>query len=274
MIATEATRLLNTGKRIQIESAATLLMEADFEGHVPSPRPALFSHVWSGLKKSGSPLAKIPHRLDDAERGPRNGYSFDPTEIPGTPVVDEPTPDLISVPIEQGHAFAAFESFRGCGIQNIFGWRGDIAPHLRSNRHDPGDTAAVIRPTRELARRLAEEFEPLQTLPGLYANKVEFASALRQVLYVAVFGGAYDNGFGGAFGRVRAWKTIGFLAHCSEHAPFEQVRERASKCTWISFRIPWFSGHGWFANSCAQGCVASIDESGTSVSAVLWADWD
>ena len=93
---------------------------------------------------------------------------------------------------------------------------------------------------------------PLACLAGatesdLTLGVVSPADVLATVFAAAGNGGAYNQGLGGAYGRLAAWDTLGALAGTGEADTLEAAAVAAASCNWFSFtaKSAWFYDVAW-----------------------------
>nr|CAI78142.1 conserved hypothetical protein [Streptomyces ambofaciens ATCC 23877]CAJ89200.1 conserved hypothetical protein [Streptomyces ambofaciens ATCC 23877] len=60
-------------------------------------------------------------------------------------------------------------------------------------------------------------------------------------------GGAYNNGFHGAYRRLAAWRSLTALSGASSAAPVGEVEAHVQECDWYSFgaATAWFERVTW-----------------------------
>jgi hypothetical protein len=70
-------------------------------------------------------------------------------------------------------------------------------------------------------------------------------SVCEQLFSAAAYGGAYDSGVGGAYGRLTMWQSIAALAGVPL-TTVEDVSAAAAECTWWYYDgTPWFNSVAW-----------------------------
>lgn len=107
---------------------------------------------------------------------------------------------------------------------------------------------------------------PLECLAG--ASRVEAAFVQASAVFGTLFaaaanGGAYSSGFGGAYGRLAAWRSYGALVGAPEDAAIDEIETRGAACAFLSFGAdsdaPWFHGVAWdFGLACVRDRGATV----------------
>ncbi|GAA3374798.1 DUF6183 family protein [Streptomyces racemochromogenes] len=119
-----------------------------------------------------------------------------------------------------------------------------------------GDVAYL----RELGARLADGYEDAARRARTYQEQLAHADVgatarfevaltplddVWQLLFAsASMGGVYDQGVGGAWGRMWAWRSMSALSGAPALADAEEVERWARETTWFRFE----ADSGWFHN--------------------------
>jgi hypothetical protein len=95
---------------------------------------------------------------------------------------------------------------------------------------------------------LARTLQPLTSFAG-YRSGLGTCSATdawQQLFTAAAFGGAYNSGAHGAYGRLFAWQSVAALTGAAD-APAAEVEARAQASSWYSFAetTRWFNRIAW-----------------------------
>ena len=86
----------------------------------------------------------------------------------------------------------------------------------------------------------------------------------------AANGGAYSSGFGGAYGRRAAWRSLGALCEAPETATIEEIDALASKTMFLHYGA---SG-GWWNDIAWDIGILALREGGASVAVLAATDAD
>lgn len=122
----------------------------------------------------------------------------------------------------------------------------DGAHQLFADWGDP-EHSVVVRRHRYGTEFLPSDGEP--TPAGLTeAEVVGMSSVLGAMFCAAVGGGAYTDGPGGAWSRVRVWRAMADIVDAEWPTQIGQLAARASSWRWISLAVdrePWFDCVAW-----------------------------
>jgi hypothetical protein len=78
-------------------------------------------------------------------------------------------------------------------------------------------------------------------------RKIAYGDALGELFTIAAYGGPYESGHGGAYGRLEAWRSLAALAGAPADATMDAVAALAGECRWFAFDAEsgWFYRAGW-----------------------------
>jgi hypothetical protein len=73
------------------------------------------------------------------------------------------------------------------------------------------------------------------------------AQPWRMLFFAASVGGAYNQGWFGAYGRLAAWRSLAGISGAAEGASAAEVERRVQECDWFSFDADtdWFEQVAW-----------------------------
>jgi uncharacterized protein (TIGR02996 family) len=195
------------------------------------------------MRKQAHPLAWLPLRLLSIEsnlaqfvRRWNAPHTF-PGYPPPTPVAavsSAAAPAVVDV-IEPDEASVVFAAVRSWG--------------------DGGEAAQFHLDRPAVPDQLGLDwFGSLPTPPfageGLTVSRTSASVVLAWLFSAAQSGGAYAHGEWGAYGRLHAWQSFGWLAGVDETADADAIATTASQCEWFSFY-----GTIWFSHIIDMGLI-------------------
>jgi hypothetical protein len=210
---------------------------------------AVGTHI-TAMRERRHPLAWLPLRLLPVESelgpylvqfGPAGSYGHAGTDpvpagrIPAASTAPGPSVVAVSNPPQSSEAGAAIRSWQigSNGMLEVAEFRLDrplMTEHVGADWFAALPVQSVT-PTPQ--RRLT-----VSHVPPSYALGVLFSAAQS--------GGAYPPGDFGAYGRLHAWQSFGWLAGVEPGADAETVAEVAAGCAWFAFGgTDWFFEIAW-----------------------------
>jgi uncharacterized protein (TIGR02996 family) len=204
-----------------VEEGAVLLHELVLRGCGPAVVPG-GARVWANLKAAGHPLSRLPDRLLPVETGAGR-----PRPLP-TRAVAEFRAAVFSdrTPPPESPAWAVVRRWAAESNGRLEAREFNLmGPH-----HADGEWVGWFQ---------ALPFEPLREDVGVAV--VEPSAAFWVLLSAAQSGGAYGPPAGGAYPRLHAWESFGWLAGAEPDAPCAAVAALADRCRWYTFDGGWFN---------------------------------
>lgn len=211
------------------EWKSCLIHELVLRNRTPGGR-AVADHV-AGMRERGHPLAWLPLERHAIEAGllVNQGWQFTAAQQATSRMSSDPPPR----PVEFGRAAAGSRAFAA-----VRQWQAE------SN----GDVDAVaVRFDRPLTVA-RHGLDWLPECPGGLLSYIDgpntpyrplsSASALRELFTAAQGGGAYGRGEYGAYSRLHAWQSVGWLAGCGEADGVPEIARRTKACEWYGFDSP------------------------------------
>ncbi|VTT96421.1 Uncharacterized protein OS=Streptomyces albus J1074 GN=SSHG_05305 PE=4 SV=1 [Gemmataceae bacterium] len=180
-------------------------------------------HV-AAMLASGHPLGWLPlNRLPIEEEPPALGKSIAPGRALRGSVTE------VTLPVSTSPAFAA--------VRN---WKVESNGSL--------DAAELVLDHPVEARALGATWLrslPTGTLAPVEGNRLTLARIATTAVFGELFtaarsGGFYNRGEYGAYARLHAWQSTGWLVGCPPTADVYLIANRAEQCEWFSFRSNWF----------------------------------
>ena len=227
-----------------LEFSGCLLQEAIFAGKRLSPG-AEIEATKVALVATAHPLAELPLDLQSCERRVFLGsfapgisswsMPFGPTERPARSVrlfASELAATEITTAAWSLRAASAFESwtngsngrleFRAFQVERTSDCDETMLGCLGLECLSAGDTVSV-----RVGSTSSDAFACLHS--------------------AAANGGAYTHGYGNAYGRLAAWRSMGALMGCPEDAELHAMAKLAEESSWILFDSPnlWFDQVAW-----------------------------
>jgi uncharacterized protein (TIGR02996 family) len=226
------------------EYRSCLVHELLLRGHDPHTAAGARWHL-TAMRDRGHPLAWLPTRLLPVESavaasvpqvgpGGRGWTATAPANADGDPLPSGGTPGAVTIQIEE----ALPESPAGAAVRE---WETQSNGRTRAAvvRLDPPVTSGGLR--EDWVRSLP--FEPLAG--GGDFRWVSAAHALGVLFSAAQNGGAYTRGEAGAYGRLHAWQSFGWLAGTAAGATADEIAGVAERCAWVRFDGDWFDHIAW-----------------------------
>lgn len=110
-------------------------------------------------------------------------------------------------------------------------------------------------------------------------KSVTAEDAFAALFAAAAVGGAYEIGCEGAYGRLRAWETVGALSGAEAGDPVESTSERAQRSAWFTFkpRFRWLrsgSNSTWFEEQSWDLALAVVSPERTRLAVLAATDTD
>jgi uncharacterized protein (TIGR02996 family) len=232
--------------------------------------PTARTHA-TAMQKQAHPLTWLPLHLLPVESDLANyvwrlspPHTYRSLPVPATPpqipvaaVSSAATPTVVNVivPDEESVVFAAFRSW-------IYESNGtEIAAQFQLDRLANSDQLGV------------DWFGSLPTPPlggeGLRVSRTSAPAILAWLFSAAQSGGAYAHGEWGAYGRLHAWQSFGWLAGIEETADADTIAAEAEQCEWLSF-----GGTAWFHQICWDLGLICIRPDRLSVAVLAATDTD
>jgi uncharacterized protein (TIGR02996 family) len=230
----------------RFEFIACLLHEA-----VLRERNATVDIAEQALREHGHPLGWLPPFLLEIElelrrylpRFYQSGYGLPGAVIAPLPVSGhtEPSEDApaITHADEVPPDSPAFAAVR-C-------WRDESNGRLEAKRFRlsrPLDRGVVG--TEWFARLPADSLAGAMNPPPWLLNRATPPATLALLFTTAQSGGAYGTPAWGAYGRLYAWQSLGWLVGCVPNADAITIAAEAGRCEWFAFSgTQWFYSVAW-----------------------------
>ncbi|HSC91475.1 MAG TPA: DUF6183 family protein [Gaiellaceae bacterium] len=226
-----------------------------------------FASSWRGLASRGHELAWLPLRLSRVEAAPELP-SFSPHgEVRARlgPLDEGAGPDAgpavgrigaeATTPADAERILAAVAGWKA--EARVFGLTGGAEQPLAVAL---GEAGLECLPSGLLGRRRAPS----------RGRQIRAADAWAAVFDLASGGGAYDDGEGGAYGRLHAWRSLGALAGATPDAPFDEVVDTVERASWYRFE----SDAGWFWNELYDLGLGAVSPDGRRLAVLAATDTD
>jgi uncharacterized protein (TIGR02996 family) len=253
------------------EWRSCVVQEMVVRGNDPTTPTIGREHI-AAMRERAHPLAWLPVQLSPLESGfgpclvqfgPRRSYGVSSGPPPGTPVRAVTGGLAVSVvgtttATPESHAPAAV---RGWSTGSNGQWE---AGEFRLDRAARADYLG-----RDWFRSLplADVFEVPR--PRFGVSRIPASSALTYLFLAAQSGGAYTRGDFGAYSRLHAWQSFGWLAGCDPAAGVEAIAAKAGLCDWFTF-----GGTEWFNEIAWDLGMICLRPDGESVAALAASDVD
>ncbi|MBA4190234.1 MAG: hypothetical protein C0467_19790 [Planctomycetaceae bacterium] len=211
------------------EWKSCLLHELVIRGR-PLTSPSVKRHA-AEMRERGHPLAWLPLKRLPVEAGIPDGTTLLGTTIRRRSVEPAPLPVLLTRPDRNSPAFAAVRDLEVESNGALEAIEVQLDRALQVDRHG------------------ADWFQSLPDAAlgsvhgaNLIVQQIHAINALALLFAVAHTGGAYSRGEFGAYSRLHAWQSFGWLAGCVPTAEPETIAAQAWQCEWFTFRgTPWFN---------------------------------
>jgi len=196
----------------------------------PLTSPSVKRHA-AEMRERRHPLAWLPLKRLPAEAGIPDRTPLLGTTIRRRSAEPGPLPVLVTTPDRNSPAFAAIRDLEVESNGALEATEVQLDRVLQLESHG----ADWFRSLPEASLRSVHG-------ANFTVQRIDALEALALLFAVARTGGAYSRGEFGAYSRLHAWQSYGWLAGCVPTAEPETISAQAWQCEWFTFSgTPWFN---------------------------------
>lgn len=239
----------------RVEGLLDLLVHELVVQGYDQPNPML-ERLNARMRANGHPLGWLPLHvmpLESLRADPRRTRAVHQYKVYGSKVQAPWGPYKSRGPVDaaeprRGRRIRTFETTSGDNLLRlcsaVINWHAESKARIEGRVFVLSEPLAPDEVDRGLFLRLhnCEALELPRGPEAFHYERLEPAQALSILWLAAANGGELNQGCFGAYGRLRAWQSLGALAGASDFAHITEISALAEKTTWFFFnaRSSWF----------------------------------
>jgi hypothetical protein len=233
-----------------------------------------FLEFWRVIRSHRHPLGWLPLRLTTVETSfELHSYTLH-GEDHGRPdgLGDEDARDRVDPHVPPLERETTTQPDGALIASAVDTWGGEVEARVFALR--PGATRVPLAPALEDANLRClgggGSSRLWRWLRSTRAASIAPSFAFEVAFDAAAFGGAYDEGNYGAYGRLKASQTLGALAGAQPDEPFERVAELVERSHWYGFE----SDSKWFRDALFSVGLVAVSPDETRLAVLAATDTD